>query len=203
MLCYAMADQIEEAQYLMRTIESGGMGIEVGPAIYDGYVLACVRSQQWDDIMELFHRMKSQNLYSPSAPTSHGILLARRRQGATKDEIEALVDDLINFGAQFNRDFALLSASILLSHLCGDGKSVSSVRTKLRSNLPKPEGRRKEYIVQLIRSLRIAEMEEQRNVQSTSSSEPGSELWGKVINDIMQVAKCDQNTERESTTTKS
>ena len=189
-----MSKQIELAQYLMRSIESGDMGVNVGPAIYDGYVVACVTCHAWDDIVAVFQRMKAAGLHPPSASSCHGILLAGYRQGRTADESKALLDDLLAAGAQFNRDVALLSIKILLPHWCRGGKTVSDIRSKLRSNLPQDDEVVKGAIVQLIRSLRIAEMEEERGLPSTSLMKAGSETWTAVVKDVLHVMDVENRT---------
>jgi hypothetical protein len=142
-------------------LESGELqDVRPGPSCYDGNILGCVRSQSWNDAISTYDNMKlSQVVPSPAA--CHGILLAHARRGGRVD-VQTCLEDFISLGAQLRIDGLLFALSMLVPEMeLKERVDMESVRHYLRSICEKDMTLKRNGL-NLMRSLRIAELEEQR-----------------------------------------
>lgn len=156
-----MAKQLDNARTLLQSMVSGELGIQPGPTCYDGFILACVRCQAWDDAAATYQSMKEFGVV-PSPVACYGILLAAFRRGG-RSEAKTYLEGFGASGAQLHGDGALLALRTMLPEI-GEGEvTLADVRDHLRAVNDKDEVIQNKTL-NLVRSLRVAELEEQRQV---------------------------------------
>jgi hypothetical protein len=180
MHAYAMANKLDEATYLLEALESGETDI-MSPAVYDGYILACVRCNAWDRIRTTFDKMKiAFPGMAPSSIAAHGLVLAAH-QGPDPSAAKETVDELLDNGTTFNEAAALLSARILIPELCGPELSVASICGQLKAVKFTSDVHR-QHARDLHRLLTVASADAARDNQS----EPAN--WNSVVTSMKQLS---------------
>lgn len=183
MHAYAMSNDFIQATELLEMLESSEVdsGL-VTTATYDGYILACVRCDQWTSIKPTFDKMiRSGITGAPSSVATHGLLLASRR--SDKLVPKEIVQELLDCNAIFSEEAALVTARILLPDLCSNSPSLStaSLCDKLRSISVEADEDRI-LVKELHRLLRIAMIDSSRDVQKTP------QIWNNAVEAMQKIS---------------
>ena len=184
MHAYAMSSDLSQATHLLEALESDEDEQRLIPsALYDGYILACVRCNAWERIYAVFDKMKE--MYPKKAPSSvtvHGLLLACHRTGRLDGK--DVVQELLDMDATFNEDAALVAARILLPGLC----SVSPLSTvSLCENLKALSTGDTEFATELHRVLVVASVDTNRDIQTMPR------VWNDVVTAMQKFANESDN----------
>lgn len=187
---YAVTKQQGKAQHLFESIQSGELGIRPGPSTYDAYTLACISNRAWGDVLAAYETMKETRIV-PSPTTCHGILLATFKTGgksATKD----LLEDFLFLGAQLNQASVLLAMKILAPPEDTEGsESLASARDNLRK-ISKQDPILQPVSLNLMRSLRKCEIEEERQpsggLTEHTIQEGRRKAWRSVLRHLLEYA---------------
>jgi hypothetical protein len=180
MHAYAMAKKLDEATYLLEALESGEVDM-LSPAVYDGYILACVRVNAWDRVRTTFDKLKDAFPGKTSSSiAAHGLLLAAH-QGPDPSTARETVDELLDNGTVFNEAAALLSARILIPELCGPELSTVSLCDQLKSVKFLSDTHRQQA-TDLHRLLKVASAEAARDSQNKPAS------WNSVVTSMKQLS---------------
>lgn len=160
---HGVANQLENARTLLYSLESGEMGIRPGSICYDGYILGCIRSKAWDDVAAAFRSMQKTQV-QPSPAACHGILLASLRRGG-RLEAKLCLEALRAAGAPLRGEGMILAFKAMLRDSGKINESIgtiSGIRNYLRATVESDPSIKTSSCVELIRTLRIAELEDQR-----------------------------------------
>ena len=180
MYAYAVGNQFENAQILMDSMQGGDSDFHPGPSCYDGYILACVRSNAWDAVASAYQSMKQANLLPPSPAASHGILLSAFNRGGVS-EARSTIEELRTCGGVLDRETSVLALKLLVPNI--GSTSPESIRRKLC------ELSRDDKIVDLLRALSVAEIEDKRKPsQGLTERELVSrrqKAWGSVMDNLL------------------
>jgi pentatricopeptide repeat protein len=194
---YAVAKQLDGARTLLQSMESGEVAVRPGPMCYDGFILACVRSQAWDDAVAAYKTMQKSEV-TPSPAACHGILLAASRRGG-RSEAKTCLEGFAASGAQLHGDGALLAVKTMLPTVGDALVTMSSIRDHLR------ECSKKDVVLQpeslnLVRSLRVAELEEERQPSLGLSmgvlENRRKVAWQNVLKDVIVYANAAESKEQ-------
>jgi hypothetical protein len=156
---YGASNQLDNAHKLWQSLESGELGVRPGPACYDGYILGCMRNDAWNDAISAYLGMKASNV-APSSAVCQGVFLAHWRLNGMSGAKSCLVD-FLDLKAPVQIDFVLLALSTLIPELDGKTVNLDFMRRYLRS-MSETDSKIRVESLNLVRSLRTAELEEQR-----------------------------------------
>lgn len=172
MHAYAMSSDLSQATHLLEALESDEDEQRLIPAaLYDGYILACVRCDAWERIFAVFDKMKE--IYpkmAPSSITTHGLILACHRTGRLDGK--DVVQDLLDMDATFNEEAALVGARILLPGLCSVGPLSTA---SLCENLKALSSGDAKFAAELHRNLVVASVDTNRDIQTMPR------VWNHVV----------------------
>jgi pentatricopeptide repeat protein len=156
---YGASNQLNNAHKLWQSLELGELGVRPGPECYDGYILGCIRNDAWNDAISAYLGMKSARL-SPSPAVCQGVFLAYWKLNGMSGAKSCLLD-FLDVEVPVQIDFVLLALSTLIPELKGKPVNLDFVRRYLRS-VSETDSRLRVESLNLVRSLRTAELEEQR-----------------------------------------
>jgi hypothetical protein len=156
---YGASNQLDNAHKLWQSLESGELGVKPGPACYNGYILGCIRNHAWNDAISAYMGMKAAQL-APSPAVCQGVFLAYWTLNGMSGAKSCLLD-FLDLQVPVQIDFVLLALSTLIPELSGQAVNLDFVRRYLRS-ISETDSRIRVESLNLVRSLRTAELEEQR-----------------------------------------
>lgn len=196
---YALSNQLDCARTLLLSMESGELGVRPGPKCYDGFILACIRSRAWEDAISTYKKMDESGLI-PSPAACHGIVLAAFRTGG-RSEVKAHLERFSASGAQLHGDGALLAVKTMLPTMADIGVTMSSIRDHLRGVGEKESSLQFERL-NLVRSLRVAELETQRqpspNLKIDVLQKRRRVAWQNALKDLITYANAVEAEEQAS-----
>jgi hypothetical protein len=184
-----VAKKLDDARTLLHSMESGKLGVRPGPMCYDGFILACVRSQAWGEAVLSYEKMEKTEIV-PSPAACHGILLAASKKGG-RSEAKAYLERFYASGAQLHGDGALLAVKTMLPTTGDVTVTMSSIRDHLREVCENDESLQPASL-NLVRSLRVAELESQRqhspNLKIDVLQVRRKAAWQNVLHDLILYA---------------
>jgi hypothetical protein len=178
---YAVANDHAGARDFLSLMETGAFGISPGTTCYGGFILSCVRSRSWEEVLSTYETTSRKGI-KLNASSHHGLIFSAFCRGG-RPQVELLVHELMKSGAAVNQETCLLVLRIAIPELGKDrNASLDDIRSKLRQ-LGTSEGSLDElYARGLIRSLRAAELEDKRLTSDTSSAEERKQkAWASVL----------------------
>ena len=187
----ALAKNPSEALQLFKEIENGEFGdAKPGLSSYNSKMLALMQLKAWQDVIELQREMKQAGLPSSSV-AFHGVILASMRLGDEGSVVEA-IEDAIKLGVSLNHSCFDQSLKCLFPDLVVDRPSIPEIRLRLRERVDTASNDElgKAYL-NLLRSLRVAEVEEERevhrNVRQADIDTRRQTAWEKAHASLVQL----------------
>ena len=177
----AMTDQVDEAIHVIDTMLCNGYGdgIVPGSSSFNSAMLAALKSERWQQVLDLNKMMVDAGV-SPNSQSYFAAVLASTRLGDSASAVQAAESALDN-ELPINHQGLNLLLKALLPDCFGDG-SISSVRGNLRS-LGKENSQLAEAANALSRSLRMVETEERRP-KKTKDTELCEKMWNTCLRDL-------------------
>ena len=177
------AERFSEAHELFKLMERGTFGLKPGLSCYNALLLSHVKLREWTAVIDTFEKMKCEGV-PPSSSTLQGLLIAAYRSGGRSKVITTL-KELLSSRAKMDRITFELVANMLLPEL---GGSTEEMRKKLRKF-----GEQRHWLrpasMHLARSIRIAEVEQQRPVPDNRErelSEKVADSWNLVMHHLIE-----------------
>jgi pentatricopeptide repeat protein len=184
-----VAKQLDNARTLFESMESGEVGVRPGPASYEGFVLACIRSKEWNEVFRAYQTMKEAGVL-PSQVAVQGLLLASYHTG-DKEQSRSFIEELLSLGVRWNHESCLLAAKILLPEMVDGNIPLEVFHKKIRESM-EYERALAESAIPLTRSLHVALTEEERE---PSNALPLHEIekrrtraWREVLKHLLEYA---------------
>jgi pentatricopeptide repeat protein len=186
-----------EARELFDSMDSGldGDAVKPGLSCYNALLLSHVRSGEWNDALAVHETMK-QSEVTPGPSTIQGLLLASHRLGG-QIQVQALLNDLLASKVKMDRATFQLAMKMLVP---GISRTTRDVRQAIRSIGEEiPELRT--VSLDLIKSMRIAEVEQQRKTTAGLSGEDvqqrREESWRLAMGSLIHYANTAGSIERQ------
>jgi len=153
-------------------------------------ILSAIEAGAWHQVLELNTKMLGAGL-RPDAAAFQGAILACSQLGDQSRVIEE-IEAAIRADAAVDLDGFLLCASLLLPMVDTESRNIEEIRLKLRRTMDRcPEI--KEEATQLIRSLRLADIESGRKpsgIKSISEIVVQREiLWRQVMENTVNLSR--------------
>ena len=169
--------------------------VKPGLSCFNALLLSHVRAREWNDALAIHETMRLSKV-TPGPSTIQGLLLASHRIGG-KIQVQALLKDLWASKAQMDRVTFQLAMKMLVP---GINRTTSDVRQAIRSiGEERPELRT--VSLDLIKSMRIAEVEQQRKTTAGLSDEDvqqrRKESWHLAMGSLIEFANTAGSIERQ------
>lgn len=158
----AMAQRPAEALELFVEMGSGKFGdIQPGVLSFNAKMLALMQTKSWQEVIDLQEEMKSAGL-APTSVAFHGVILASMKLGNEASVLEA-IENATKSKISLNQSCFEQSLKCLFPDLVADQGSIAEIRLRLREHVDAASDSTlgKAYL-NLSRSLRVAEVEEER-----------------------------------------
>jgi pentatricopeptide repeat protein len=185
---YGVANQFENAATLLKSMESGDLGVKPDSSCYDAFIMTCLKRGDYDEVLNVFEKMKSAQI-SPSPAASHGILLAACRLGDCLKAIEA-VKELLLASASFGSESTLLVFRLLMPNYYDGIQTVADMRRNLRTLSLQADPQTQHRVLRINRFLRVAELEDTRRSSVASKFDELQERrmvsWRNVVTEIVR-----------------
>ena len=191
-LSLAHSNRTAEATAFFEDVSWGRFSKDLKPglACYNGYMLSLMKMKAWGDVLSIQQSMREAGI-SPDPSTFHGVLIASMRSGG-KSVVLSVVEDAVKNGMKINRECIDLIMRGLLSDLNLRANAIPATRETLRALLDERDGLQNEYL-DLIRTLRIAELEDSREASYLIRAEQIKVkqecAWQAVLNSLVNLAK--------------
>jgi len=197
---YAIAKQFEKARSTLLSMESGELGVRPGPSCYDGFLLACILNRSWEDAITAYKRLKDSGII-PSPIANHGALISTHRLGG-RPKTRAFLEDLLSEGGELNHYSSVLAVKIMLPEVVDQGvKTIYELRNELRKIKEKGETPIGKASLNLVRSLRVAELEEERQagrgLKMSEIEKRRKVAWRGVLEVLLESVKASRETNWE------
>jgi pentatricopeptide repeat protein len=186
-----------EARELFDSMDSGldENAVKPGLSCYNALLLSHVRAGEWTDALAVHETMR-QSEVTPGPSTIQGLLLASHRIGG-KIQVQAFLKDLLASKAKMDRATFQLAMKMLVS---GINRTTRDVRQAIRSiGEVTPELRT--VSLDLIKSMRIAEVEQQRKTTAGLSDadvqQRRDESWRLAMGSLIDYANIADSIERQ------
>ena len=176
---FAVAGDHDGATALLTILEADSNNMEPGTLCYGGYILACVKHHAWKDALNTFETMKANNIPSTAA-TNHGLLLSAYQEGGQARVEMVLQDILHNDQSKVNQTVCLFVLPMLLPQV-GSFRDLRELQRNVREYGARTGN--DTAAIELCRSLRIAEVEDQRQ---SSDPERADAAWKQVLKSILE-----------------
>jgi hypothetical protein len=176
-----LAGQQDEAELLVESMESQKNGIDVVPGTYcyDALLMGRIRRHDWDGAIGIYDTMKAKCIVV-GPQTIQGLVLAHQQRGGDAAVVLAVEAVLQNDKARIQEGVFRLIARILLKEM--DLKSFDSFRQQVRAAGEKNSSLR-DLSLQLVRSLRVAEIETGRPSSKHKAEAEMNKIQGQAWKD--------------------
>jgi pentatricopeptide repeat protein len=178
----------DEARELFDSMDSrlDEDAVKPGLSCYNALLLSHVRAGEWNDALAVHETMR-QSKVTPGPSTIQGLLLASHRIGG-KIQVQALLKDLWTAKAKMDRATFQLAMKMLVP---GINRKTGDVRQAIRS-IGEERTELRTVSLDLIKSMRIAEVEQQRKTTSGLSGEDvqqrRDESWRLAMGSLIEFA---------------
>ena len=162
---------------------------EIRPNIecFQVHMLSALKSQDWRQVIEYHNRMVDAGI-SLDHNATLTVLLASCHVG-TKEELLHRIEISVEHKAQFNfESFHLCLESLFPTIHQECDTSIDRIRLSFRL-LGEKQSNLREECIKLIRSLRLAELEDGRKASSKLSSPSSDVLWRQVMIDLGHLSR--------------
>ena len=184
MHCLARNGNFDEAYGMLEAMDE----VQPGVSCYNAILLAHLRSRSWDDAIQLQARMNESGI-TPDASTAHGLLLASYGIGG-KEQMLTCLKDLVEAEVQMGPEAFHLASKILLPKKSNGG--AADVRGALR-DVADTVPQMRSVAVDLIRSMRIAEVDQKRKASKLQPTElldqKRNASWRQVMTYLISYVK--------------
>jgi pentatricopeptide repeat protein len=181
---YVLTKSSEKARGLWNDMKSGRFGVDIvsgGPTVYNAVILDCIQNNSWSDAREMYDEMKKSRVV-PLDSTYVGLLLASFKEGGRRKTMQ-FIDELVQSRVSVTAGICMMALRLLIPELA-KFTEFADMRSQLQSLSDD-----KEFVyVALIRAMRSAELEEQR--QSTKGlprakiNERRAAAWHEVLKQL-------------------
>lgn len=179
---------------LFQAMENGtnGVAVKPGSSSYDAMLFGRIKDGDWEGVISLYESMQEKRI-SSTPETVERLLSAHAEMGGTNAVVEVaerlLQDAQVRLGEV---PFRSLSGMLLPEIEVGNfNRFRQSVRRMGEENTEL-----REASVNLIRSLRVAEIESERPPSRHKTTEEmqavQDQAWKKSVNDLLEFAKLSQ-----------
>jgi len=196
-MSFAEAGEYDRAVNLFQMVDNGttfGEGMTPGPACYDALIRNHVVAEAWHDVTTCYERMKDACV-NPLPTSNDSFVLAAENVGGRQQVLEVLEQMIVTAGAFMTKEGYLHAVKVVIPELqesLEDVVSLEGTRRKLRElaeGEEKPASTRA-MIMNLVRSLRDAEVEESREpsrcMQGEQLQQRRDRAWREVLKDLIE-----------------
>lgn len=197
----AVSKRGADARNIFESMSDGDYedGVLPGTACYDAVLLSFLQEGDWEQALELHGKMKASGI-SQTPATFQGALIASHKIGELEKAVHA-INEALSSEVQLDQSCCELAMRILLRTLFHH-KSISETRLKLREICEEDRAVHPSCL-DLLRSLRVAEVEEKRlpNNALTAAmvAQRRQKAWRDTLFSLVQFARIVE--EQESTLT--
>lgn len=188
---FVKAGKRDEALQILESMKSGafGDGVVPGVTVYNAVLLSHVAAGEWSEGLAVYDAIRDLGI-APDKTTTQGLLIASSRLG-DKPRTLALARELFESSVSMDKQCYEHCLKILLPKQVR-ANSVAEVRKKLRK-YGIENARFKDVSTSLSRSLRIAEVEEERQVTERLSeidlNERREKAWRDVLDNMLEFSQ--------------
>lgn len=182
-------DKKGEAMKMFESMRRDETGLTINPGIscYNAILLGYVRSQSWEDAL-LLHKAMIEEGISPNPQTTQGLALATFKTNG-KTGVLSLLETLLAEDVTIDETTFLLVARMLLPNASG---STDDLRKMLRE-LGESNETLKTYALELTRSLRTAQVEQNRKAtikhRKTGMNSKEKESWRSALGHLLNLIR--------------
>jgi pentatricopeptide repeat protein len=178
-----------EAQELFHEIECGlhGDKVKVGTSCFNALLLSYIQSEEWDKGLGLHEKMKSSQVAVDSS-TVQGLLLAAYRSGG-QEAVVSMVEEFIDSNTQMGAP----SFDLVMKLLAPKEVTESNDRRQTLRSIGERYPAVKASTLNLMRAIRIAEVEDSRKPNPNSDSSDiqlrRSQAWKDATSYLLDFAR--------------
>ena len=181
-----LSGDFEGAEELFDSMDDTDGNVCPGPTCYNAMILGCIQRSNLEDALSWHDRMLNAGI-EPSASSYSGLLLAYFKTGGKAAVVE-LLNGILKTDAKVAGDTVLVAIQILLPELDGE-QTFHDIRQRIRSMIDE-QREPKDLLLSLMRSIRVAELLEMKNVESANTdSEATIGSWRTVLSDLIKVVE--------------
>lgn len=180
------AGKLQDADGLFEKLASGDFGyVRPGPTCYHSMILRCVQAQQWENALTWYDRMVADNI-QPLSSSQSGLLLASFKVGGL-DKARWFLHQLAESETYISNDNATLAIKLLLPEV-KEEHNTQTIRKKLRQVADQKAEPARGKLLELIRSIREAEIEDdERATHNPGLATREEKGWQKVMTKLIAV----------------
>ena len=195
----AVTNRFNDMEELFQSMQTeSGKGTKPGVLSYDAILLARIRARSWNGAIALCEEMKAEGLV-PSAHTVQGLLLAKNQTGGSP-AVASTLESLLQSGGQFDETAFRLACRMLLGG-AADG-NLEELRQNIRGFGEESPATMREPALNLARSIRSAEIEDDRRPNTTTgqaseheTKRKQKEAWQKATSHLLEFVNKRRKTE--------
>jgi pentatricopeptide repeat protein len=180
----------DEARILFRSMEDHETNLP-NPDVssYNAILVSHIQAREWDQAISLFDAMKEKGV-AMNSQTFQGLLLAHVSRGGSEGAY-AFLESMLRIQAPVDESIFHLASRIILPAL--GGNDTDEIRSKARK-MGEEEPRLRDASVKVIRSARVAEVEDKKLKAKQSGTNrlgkfDAGESWKRALSDLLDFSR--------------
>ena len=191
-MLHSCGSSVERAVDIFESLSNEDLSLRPGAACYGAMMSICMRNNQYEDALTWYDRMRELGVKLQPEFTVDWLVASYNTRGVedTRRILSSLVDD-IEIGADRNLGFEVLRLFLPLQQVnIRLDDDLDNIRNQLRGCAElSPSEATRDWLIDIVRSLRLAEMEDNRTVtfslQENELATRKSIAWKKAIQSIL------------------
>lgn len=172
----------QSADELFQSLDRGDHGyVRPGPTCFNSLILGCIQARRWEDAINCYDRMVDRDI-QPLSSSYAGLVLASFRASGNEGA-RSFLKRAVTSKAQFSGETALLAMKLLIPAMA-DETNTRNIRMKLRQMADERQTESRETLLQLIRVIREAEIEEDEEAEQPLGIPLEGNRWRVVMSKL-------------------